>query len=110
MLNRWSHLLLAALPAVSAAATAQGMPRVNYPPVLSMRARATVENRILRERLDTIIPAIMRERGVDMWVLIARENFEDPVVRTMLDAEILAARRRTILIFHDRGARAASSD
>lgn len=68
-----------------------------------MRARAVIEDRILKERLDTIVPAIMRERGVDMWVLVARENFEDPVVKTMLDAESLAARRRTILIFHDRG-------
>lgn len=68
-----------------------------------MRARAVIEDRILKERLNTIVPAIMRERGVDMWVLVARENFEDPVVKTMLDAESLAARRRTILIFHDRG-------
>jgi len=79
------------------------MTRAAYPPVLDMRARAVIEDRILKERLDTIVPAIMRERGVDMWVLVARENFEDPVVKTMLDAESLAARRRTILIFHDGG-------
>lgn len=103
MLNRCGHLLLAALLALPVSASAQGMARTAYPPVLTMRARAAVENRILKERLDTVIPTIMRERGVDMWVLIARENFEDPVVRTMLDAESLAARRRTILIFFDRG-------
>jgi Xaa-Pro aminopeptidase len=79
------------------------MARGAYPPVLSLRERAVVENRILKARLDTVVPAIMRERGIDMWVLVARENFEDPVVKTMLDAESLAARRRTILIFHDRG-------
>ncbi len=93
-------LALGALPLPS---LAQGMARERYPAVLDLRARAAVEDRILKERLDTIVPAIMRERGVDMWILVARENFEEPVVRTMLDAESLAARRRTILIFHDRG-------
>ena len=29
----------------------------------------------------------MREQNIDMWVLIAREYVEDPVVDTMLDAE-----------------------
>lgn len=103
MLNRAPLLLLAALLTLPVPAAAQGMARAAYPPVLDMRARAATENRILKERLDTVMPAIMRERGVDMWVLVARENFEDPVVKTMLDAESLAARRRTILIFHDRG-------
>jgi Xaa-Pro aminopeptidase len=46
----------------------------------------------------------MREQGIDMWVLIAREYVEDPVVATMLDAESMHARRRTILLFHDPGA------
>ncbi|TKD49979.1 M24 family metallopeptidase [Sphingomonas baiyangensis] len=93
---------LVALP-LPLPALAQGAPRADYPKVLDMRARAEVENRILKERLDTIVPAIMRERGVDMWILVARENFEEPVVATMLDAESLAARRRTILVFHDPG-------
>ena len=100
----WSRsILLAGVLALPVPVAAQGMARAAYPPVLNMKARAEVENRILKERLDTVVPAIMRERGVDMWVLVARENFEDPVVKTMLDAESLSARRRTILIFHDRG-------
>lgn len=73
------------------------------PPILSPRERAEVENRILAERLDTVIPAIMRAEGIDLWLLVAREYFEEPVVATMLDAENMHARRRTILIFHDPG-------
>jgi Xaa-Pro aminopeptidase len=68
-----------------------------------MRDRAVLVDRLLKDRLDTVVPAIMRERGVDMWVLVARENFEDPVVATMLNAESLLARRRTILVFFDPG-------
>ena len=73
------------------------------PEILSPRERATLENRILAERLDTLIPQIMRAEGVDMWLLVAREYFEEPVVATMLDAENMHARRRTILIFFDPG-------
>ncbi len=73
------------------------------PPILPMRQRAEVIDRILAERLDTIIPAIMREEGVDLWLLMSREYFEEPVVESMLDAKSMSARRRTILIFHDPG-------
>jgi len=73
------------------------------PPILSARERAETENRILAARLDTIIPTIMREQGIDLWLLVAREYFEEPVVASMLDAENMHARRRTILIFHDPG-------
>lgn len=73
------------------------------PRILAPRERADIENRILRERLDTLIPQIMREEGIDLWLLVAREYFEEPVVASMLDAENMHARRRTILIFHDPG-------
>ena len=75
----------------------------SLPPILKPRERAMTENRILAERLDAIIPAIMREQDIDLWLLVAREYFEEPVVASMLDAENMHARRRTILIFHDPG-------
>ncbi|WP_421852750.1 M24 family metallopeptidase [Novosphingobium sp.] len=98
---------LLAVPALGAPApigmseTEQQAPAV--PPILSARERAATENRILAERLDTVIPAIMRAEGIDLWLLVAREYFEEPVVASMLDAENMHARRRTILIFHDPG-------
>ena len=73
------------------------------PPILPLREQADFIDRDLRTRLDTIVPRLMREHGVDMWVLVAREYAEDPVVATMLDARSLHARRRTILIFFDPG-------
>lgn len=83
--------------------SAQGDSLTEYPAVFSMKERAQKQDAWLRERLDTIVPALMRERGVDMWVLIAREYNEDPVVKTMLPATWLGARRRTILMFYDNG-------
>ena len=73
------------------------------PAILPTRARAEIVDAILAERLDTVIPQIMREEGVSLWLLMAREYFEEPVIATMLDANSMAARRRTILIFHDPG-------
>ena len=92
----------AAVPAPIAMSETEAQPPA-LPPILSPRERAITENRILAERLDAIIPAIMREQGIDLWLLVAREYFEEPVVASMLDAENMHARRRTILIFHDPG-------
>lgn len=73
------------------------------PPILPLRDRAKVINEILAERLDTVVPKLMRDNHASMWVLMAREYFEEPVVATMLNAESLHARRRTILIFYNPG-------
>lgn len=77
--------------------------RPDLPPVLTQRDRAKVVDAILADRLQTVVPKLMREQGIDMWVLVAREYLEDPVVATMLDAESMRARRRTILVFFDPG-------
>lgn len=71
--------------------------------ILTLRERATVENQILEERLDTLVPQLMQREGIDAWVLIAREYNEDPVLKTMLPATWLNARRRTVLMFIDHG-------
>jgi len=71
--------------------------------ILPLKARAVVQDGWLKERLDTIVPTLMRENGIDMWVMVAREYVEDPVVATMLDATSFSARRRTILVFFDPG-------
>lgn len=72
--------------------------------ILPLRERAVVEDEILRDRLDSLLPRLMRKEGIDMWVIVAREYNEDPVAKTMLPATWLHARRRTILLFTDKGA------
>lgn len=71
--------------------------------ILSLRDRATLEDEILEQRLDTVIPQIMQRENIDAWVLIAREYNEDPILKTMLPATWLNARRRTVLMFLDHG-------
>jgi Xaa-Pro aminopeptidase len=69
--------------------------------VLSVREQARVVNEILAERLNNLLPSLMEKTGIDMWVIISREYNEDPVIKTMLPAEWLYARRRTILVFYN---------
>ncbi len=69
--------------------------------ILPLRERARVYNEILEWRLDNILPAIMREEGVDMWLVINFEYAEDPVYMTLVPEPIMSARRLSILIFHD---------
>ncbi|WP_439106154.1 M24 family metallopeptidase [Congregibacter sp.] len=73
------------------------------PHILDLDERAATVDRWLKDRLDTLVAPLMRREGVDMWILVAGEYDEDPVVKTMLPATWLAARRTTIMIFHDRG-------
>lgn len=68
--------------------------------ILSERDRAILKNEILADRFNNLLPVLMDETGIDMWLVISREYNEDPVMRTMLPAEWLNARRRTILVFH----------
>jgi len=73
------------------------------PGIVPLKDRARAQDAWLKTRLDTLVPALMRENKVDMWILIAREYNEDPVVKTMLPGTWVSARRRTVLVFFDRG-------
>ena len=68
--------------------------------ILSEKNRAEIVDEVLNERFDTLLPKLMEENDIDMWILISREYNEDPVLRTMLPANWLNARRRTILVFN----------
>lgn len=67
--------------------------------VLSLREQARVTDGWLRLRLETVLPETMAREGFDMWIVVAREYNEDPVLLTLLPAKAMSARRRTILVF-----------
>jgi hypothetical protein len=67
--------------------------------VLPPHERVETENRILTERLEHLLPALMSETGLDMWVVINREYAEDPVYFTLVPQPSFAARRTTMLVF-----------
>lgn len=72
-------------------------------PFGTLREQAVRQQRWLATRLDSVLPALMREHGVDMWVVPMREYNEDPVFPALVSPTTFAARRRTIYVFHDRG-------
>ena len=74
-----------------------------YTTVLSQRQQAITIDELLDDRLKNLLPALMRREGFDMWVIISREYNEDPVIKTMLPATWLAARRTTMLVVFDKG-------
>ena len=68
--------------------------------VLAYRDRIAPENAMTRDRLETLLPALMEETGLDMWLVINREYAEDPVYFTLVPQPAFAARRTTILVFY----------
>jgi len=70
------------------------------PPLRQQAEEIREWNRI---RLEEVLPALMREYEVEMWVLSMREYAEDPVFFSFKDPTTFAARRRSIYVFYDRG-------
>jgi Xaa-Pro aminopeptidase len=68
--------------------------------ILPERDRAQLKDEILADRFNNLLPSLMDRADIDMWLVISREYNEDPVMRTMLPALWLNARRRTILVFY----------
>ncbi|MFC4701445.1 M24 family metallopeptidase [Glaciecola siphonariae] len=71
--------------------------------IAPMQTRAMLIDKMLNDKLNNTLPALMQRTGIDMWILISREYNEDPVLKTMLPATWLSARRRTILVLFNPG-------
>jgi hypothetical protein len=72
-------------------------------PFGTLREQARIQQQWLTVRLDSVLPQLMRQHGIDMWVVAMREYNEDPVFRALVSPTTFAARRRTIYMFFDRG-------
>ena len=90
----WSILICFLMPAGA---------QNRLPVILAERDRAQIVDEILEDRLDNLLPELMRRVGIQMWIIISREYNEDPVMKTMLPSTWLSARRRTIMVFYDTG-------
>jgi Xaa-Pro aminopeptidase len=101
-------MTLAVLPAVLA--LLQG-PTDSSPPLSAtatrplgtLREQAAVQQQWLRYRLDSVLPRLMRQYGIAMWLVPMREYNEDPVFWSLVSPTTFAARRRTIYVFFDPG-------
>ncbi|MBU2225945.1 MAG: aminopeptidase P family protein [Gammaproteobacteria bacterium] len=73
-------------------------------PVMSERDQAQRQDEILNQRFSQVLQPLMDRENIDLWLLISREYNEDPVLKTMLPATWLSARRRTMLVIYNPGA------
>lgn len=88
-----------AAPAPYQPAQGRVIPSADEVAVLAGPQRVAAENRILNDRLETLLPRLMAESGLDMWLVINREYAEDPVYFTLVPQPSFAARRTTMLVF-----------
>jgi hypothetical protein len=70
--------------------------------VLGVRDQSRVVNEILRERLDVLLPTLMREAELDMWIVVCNEDNYDPVFATVTPWDVWAPILQMI-VFFDRG-------
>lgn len=87
------------LLAAGIAAAAPSMP----PKLPPLREQDAIRQEWLKQRLERFLPTLMRRHGVSMWLVINREYNEDPVFKSLISPSVMYARRRTILVFFDRG-------
>ena len=71
-------------------------------PFGTLREQADEQQRWLDDRMERVLPALMRKHKVDMWVVPMREYNEDPVFSAIAAPTTFAARRRTIYLFFDQ--------
>ena len=74
--------------------------QISFAQILSEKERALLKDELLEDRFQHLLPKLMDQTDLDMWLLISREYNEDPVLKTMLPARWLNARRRTIILFY----------
>ena len=96
--------LLAALPADTRGEEFEQGRIIEAPgDVIPWRQRVAVFNSSLSERLSSLLPTLMKETGIDMWLVVNREYAEDPVFFSLAPEPVFAARRTTMLVFFDPG-------
>ena len=68
--------------------------------ILPYRKQEELLDKWLVDRLDNILPKVMKRSGIDAWVVACNEYNEDPVLKSLVPCAMMTARRLTILLFH----------
>ena len=67
--------------------------------IRSLKEQYALKDQCLKERLEIILPQVMEDADVDMWIVASKEYHEDPTFKAMVPAEYLTARRITMFAF-----------
>ena len=68
--------------------------------ILPLKNQAELSTKILQERLEIVLPWAMETSGLDFWIIVARENCMDPILKTLYPWDMIDVRRLGIIAFH----------
>lgn len=88
---------------LAATLTLQGPVATPQRPLGTLREQAMLQQEWLQYRLDSVLPRLMRQYKIEMWIMPMREYNEDPIFWSLVSPTTFFARRRTIYVFTDRG-------
>ncbi len=74
--------------------------KLNKAGLLPLKNQADLSTRILKERLEVVLPWAMEQSGFDFWLIAARENGKDPILKTLYPWDMYDIRRLGMLAFH----------
>jgi len=67
--------------------------------IYPLRKQYEIRDEILKDRLENLMPKLLKECGVDMWLVICREYNEDPVYKSLTPSLVKTASRLSCLAF-----------
>ncbi len=67
--------------------------------IKSTREQNEIKDVCLKERLELIVPKVLKDSKADMWIVASKEYHEDLVFDSITPASYLTARRITMLVF-----------
>ncbi|MBR4036458.1 MAG: hypothetical protein IKJ05_07000, partial [Oscillospiraceae bacterium] len=67
--------------------------------ILPLRRQYSIRDEILKDHLENLMPKLMKQQGVEMWLVICREYNEDPVYKSLTPSLVKTASRLSCLAF-----------
>ena len=67
--------------------------------IYPIREQHRIFDEILKDRLANLMPRLLKECCVDMWLVMCREYNEDPIFKTLVPSLVRTAGRLSCLIF-----------
>lgn len=67
--------------------------------IRTLKDQYRIRDEILKDRLENLMPKLLKECGVDMWLVIGREYNEDPVFKTLTPSLVKTASRLSCFVF-----------
>jgi Xaa-Pro aminopeptidase len=73
-------------------------------PIMSLQKQFSWQDESLLDRLEHLLPKVMEETNVNMWIVIGDECNEGPCVQSLLPSSFFHARKTAAFIFvHEQG-------